>query len=275
MVVVVGQTVQGIARAGFLNQGQVCLAGSRIFVERPLLERFSEALVKEVCWLRYHFCSFLSSFLLFCRMKCDSASASLPAAQVSSRKIGDPSSADTFFGPLSSLVHREKVRCLRTVWKCAFFELRRFQFFFCFCFPPLPQSTHLIIGVVPRSCACNVCVCARARVCVCMWARRFLQVESYVAIAKEEGGTVLCGGVRPDLPAPFCDGAFFMPTIIGVRTLCAPFIKQPSCFSLPSACAGACACVGVLVWCERGKGWGLQGVLTLVVRVLVGLASWW
>ena len=35
-----------------------------------------------------------------------------------------------------------------------------------------------------------------------------------MALAVAEGGTVVHGGVRPSLPAPFCDGAFFQPTII-------------------------------------------------------------
>jgi aminomuconate-semialdehyde/2-hydroxymuconate-6-semialdehyde dehydrogenase len=68
-------TVTGVARAGFANQGQVCLCGSRILVERPLLERFTEALVAEVAKLR-------------------------PA---------DPSQPSTNFGSLVSLEHREKV----------------------------------------------------------------------------------------------------------------------------------------------------------------------
>ena len=105
-------------RAGFLNQGQVCLAGSRIFVERPLLERFTEALV----------------------------------AELTSRTVGDPSDDATFFGPLSSHMHRDKV-------------------------------------------------------------------ESYVKLAVEEGGTIACGGKRPDLPAPFNAGAFYMPTVVTVRVV--------------------------------------------------------
>jgi aminomuconate-semialdehyde/2-hydroxymuconate-6-semialdehyde dehydrogenase len=32
-------------RAAFLNQGQICLCGSRIYIERPLYERFREAFV--------------------------------------------------------------------------------------------------------------------------------------------------------------------------------------------------------------------------------------
>ncbi len=42
----------GTMRSAFLNQGQICLCGSRIFVERPLFERFKAALVQRVTALR-------------------------------------------------------------------------------------------------------------------------------------------------------------------------------------------------------------------------------
>lgn len=66
-------TVQGVARASFANQGQICLCGSRLFVEEAIYDRFLEALVAEV------------------------------------RKLvpGDPSTAN--FGSLVSLAHREKI----------------------------------------------------------------------------------------------------------------------------------------------------------------------
>jgi len=38
-------TVPGVVRAAFANQGQVCLCGSRILVERPLYERFRDDFV--------------------------------------------------------------------------------------------------------------------------------------------------------------------------------------------------------------------------------------
>jgi aminomuconate-semialdehyde/2-hydroxymuconate-6-semialdehyde dehydrogenase len=38
--------LQTTLRSSFQNQGQICLCGSRIFVERPLYERFKEALVE-------------------------------------------------------------------------------------------------------------------------------------------------------------------------------------------------------------------------------------
>jgi len=40
--------VQGALRAGFTNQGQICLCGSRIFVHKPIYERFKTALVGRV-----------------------------------------------------------------------------------------------------------------------------------------------------------------------------------------------------------------------------------
>ena len=69
------EAVQGAARAGFANQGQICLCGSRILVQRPIYEQFVEALVK----------------------------------QVASLKVGNPSDPDTDVGSLVSLPHREKV----------------------------------------------------------------------------------------------------------------------------------------------------------------------
>jgi len=39
-------------------------------------------------------------------------------------------------------------------------------------------------------------------------------VESYVELARKSGGTILCGGKRPELAAPFNQGAFYEPTII-------------------------------------------------------------
>jgi aminomuconate-semialdehyde/2-hydroxymuconate-6-semialdehyde dehydrogenase len=39
-------TVAGVMRSAFTNQGQVCLCGSRIFIERPIYDRFKDELVK-------------------------------------------------------------------------------------------------------------------------------------------------------------------------------------------------------------------------------------
>ncbi len=41
-------TVQGVLRASFLNQGQICLCGSRIFVESSIYDKFVQALLTHV-----------------------------------------------------------------------------------------------------------------------------------------------------------------------------------------------------------------------------------
>lgn len=62
-------------RSSFSNQGEICLCGSRIFVERPLYERFKTDFVK--C--------------------------------VSDLKVGDPSDYDTDVGAIVSKQHFEKI----------------------------------------------------------------------------------------------------------------------------------------------------------------------
>lgn len=42
------KTVQAAVRSAFSNQGEICLCGSRIYVERPIYDRFKEAFVKAV-----------------------------------------------------------------------------------------------------------------------------------------------------------------------------------------------------------------------------------
>jgi aminomuconate-semialdehyde/2-hydroxymuconate-6-semialdehyde dehydrogenase len=42
------KTVEGVARAAFLNQGEICLCGSRIFVELPIYRKFVDRLVEVV-----------------------------------------------------------------------------------------------------------------------------------------------------------------------------------------------------------------------------------
>ena len=69
------KAVEGTVRAGFANQGEICLCGSRVLVERPIYERFRKAY----------------------------------AERVSQLKIGDPSSDDTQLGALNSMAHRDKV----------------------------------------------------------------------------------------------------------------------------------------------------------------------
>lgn len=63
-------------RSSFLNQGEICLCGSRIYVEEPLFDRFMEKFV----------------------------------AAARALKVGDPADASTFMGPLVSAAHLEKVQ---------------------------------------------------------------------------------------------------------------------------------------------------------------------
>jgi aminomuconate-semialdehyde/2-hydroxymuconate-6-semialdehyde dehydrogenase len=112
--------VEGVARAGFLNQGQVCLCGSRVLVERRIYERFAEAL----------------------------------AARVRKMPVGDPAAPGTELGALISEAHRAKV-------------------------------------------------------------------EGYLELAREEGGTLLCGGGRPELASPFDGGYFLEPAVVvGLSASC-------------------------------------------------------
>lgn len=104
-------TLDGVARAAFANQGQICLCGSRVLVERPLYEAVVQGL----------------------------------AERARARVIGEPTDESTTFGSLVSLDHRAKV-------------------------------------------------------------------ESYVALAREEGGRVAAGGRRP--PNAPAGGAFFEPTVV-------------------------------------------------------------
>lgn len=69
------RTLRGVARAAFTNQGQVCMCGSRILIERPLFTRFRDALV----------------------------------ARTRALKVGDPLEADTDQGALVSAAHQQKV----------------------------------------------------------------------------------------------------------------------------------------------------------------------
>ena len=69
-------TVAGVVRAGFLNQGQVCLCGSRVLVEDSIYDEFRDRFVDAVEVMR----------------------------------VGDPSDEDTDLGALISSEHIEKVR---------------------------------------------------------------------------------------------------------------------------------------------------------------------
>jgi aminomuconate-semialdehyde/2-hydroxymuconate-6-semialdehyde dehydrogenase len=106
--------VEAAVRAGFSNQGQICLCGSRVLVERRALEPFLQRFV----------------------------------ARVRNLKLGDPLETGTEQGSLVSAQHRDKVL-------------------------------------------------------------------SYIALAKEEGGTILLGGHAAPPPNARCqDGYFVEPTII-------------------------------------------------------------
>jgi aminomuconate-semialdehyde/2-hydroxymuconate-6-semialdehyde dehydrogenase len=100
-------------RSSFANQGQICLCGSRIFVQKGIYERFKEAFVAKV----------------------DATVVSYP---------NDPSAK---LGAMVSLPHLEKVL-------------------------------------------------------------------SYIDLAKAEGGTVLTGGTRVQLPEPYDQGYYMRPTVI-------------------------------------------------------------
>ena len=69
-------TVAGVVRAGFLNQGQVCLCGSRVLVEDSIYDEFRDRFVDAVEAMR----------------------------------VGDPSDESTDLGALISSEHLEKVR---------------------------------------------------------------------------------------------------------------------------------------------------------------------
>ncbi len=69
------QMMVGTLRSSFSNNGQICLCGSRIYVERPIYEKFKEELVKRTQFL----------------------------------KVGDPFSSVTDLGALVSKSHMEKV----------------------------------------------------------------------------------------------------------------------------------------------------------------------
>ncbi|NOQ72391.1 MAG: aldehyde dehydrogenase family protein [Crocinitomix sp.] len=100
-------------RSSFANQGQICLCGSRIFVERPIYEKFRDAFVE----------------------------------RVSKTKVSYPTDPEAKLGALVSKPHMEKVL-------------------------------------------------------------------SYVELAKEEGGTVLTGGIQVHLEGEYSEGYYMRPTVI-------------------------------------------------------------
>lgn len=69
------KAVDGVIRSAFLNQGEICLCGSRIYVEQKIYNEFRDKLV----------------------------------AKVKDLKVGDPSVESTFMGPVASKQHFEKI----------------------------------------------------------------------------------------------------------------------------------------------------------------------
>lgn len=105
--------IKTTVRSSFANQGQICLCGSRIFIERSIYNQFKEAFV----------------------------------ARVQQLTVSNPTDPNTKMGAVVSKPHMEKVL-------------------------------------------------------------------SYIELAKEEGGTVLCGGHQVNLPAPYDNGYYIAPTVI-------------------------------------------------------------
>jgi len=67
--------VNTVVRAAFANQGQICLCGSRIYIQRPIYDKFKQAFIEKVSQI----------------------------------KIGDPLESDTQHGALVSEEHMKKV----------------------------------------------------------------------------------------------------------------------------------------------------------------------
>ncbi len=107
------EMLQTTLRSSFSNQGEICLCGSRIFVERPLYEKFRDDFV----------------------------------ARTKKLKVGDPLFEDSNLGAVVSMAHLEKIL-------------------------------------------------------------------SYIELAKQEGGTIWCGGKRVKLAGRCKNGWFVEPTVI-------------------------------------------------------------
>lgn len=107
------ETVKQVVTASFSNQGEICLCGSRIFIEKSIYEKFRDAFV----------------------------------ARVKTLKVGDPNEEDSNLGAIVSLQHKNKIL-------------------------------------------------------------------SYIQLAKEEGGKILCGGNEVKLKGRCESGYFIEPTVI-------------------------------------------------------------
>ncbi len=106
-------TVKQVVTASFSNQGEICLCGSRIFIEKSIYEKFRDAFV----------------------------------ARVKNLKVGDPNEDDINLGAIVSLQHKNKIL-------------------------------------------------------------------SYIQLAREEGGKILCGGNEVKLNGRCANGYFIKPTVI-------------------------------------------------------------
>lgn len=100
-------------QSSFANQGQICLCGSRVFIERPIYDKFRDAFVEKV----------------------------------KAMKVGDPENDATKMGAVVSQQHMEKVL-------------------------------------------------------------------SYIELAQQEGGTVLCGGTQLKMEGDLANGWYIAPTVI-------------------------------------------------------------
>jgi aminomuconate-semialdehyde/2-hydroxymuconate-6-semialdehyde dehydrogenase len=107
------ETVKQVVTASFSNQGEICLCGSRIFIEKSIYSKFKEAFI----------------------------------ARVKALKVGDPNNEDSNMGAIVSLQHKQKIL-------------------------------------------------------------------SYVKLAQEEGGRILCGGNELKLNGRCANGYFVEPTVI-------------------------------------------------------------
>ncbi len=107
------ETVKQVVTASFSNQGEICLCGSRIFIEKSIYEKFRDAFI----------------------------------ARVKTLKVGDPNNDDSNMGAIVSLQHKQKIL-------------------------------------------------------------------SYIKLAQEEGGTVLCGGRELKIEGRCANGYFIEPTIV-------------------------------------------------------------
>jgi aminomuconate-semialdehyde/2-hydroxymuconate-6-semialdehyde dehydrogenase len=156
------KTVKESVRASFTNQGEICLCGSRIYIERSIYNKFKDAFV----------------------------------AQVKQLKVGDPLAADTKVGAIASKMHFEKVL-------------------------------------------------------------------SYIELAKEEGGSILAGGIAIKPEGRCANGYFIEPTVIeGLGYLCRtnqeeifgpvvtiqPFDTEEEVLEMANSTAYGLACT---VWTEN------------------------